>query len=111
MRTASPDNSYIDYTILKFGVRVRPASCRTIMRTAAGWEEYGEEIELPVDPRAFDPSGSPDLGDLGCNVAEYEGLASVYDREDGRELRELLLGIISLEAALRREREPRKPPA
>jgi len=102
MRTVSPDESFIDYTIYKFGVRVRRGSCRTIMRTGAGWEEYGEEVRLPVPAQAFDPSGNEGWGDLSSNVIEYEELAGIYDREEGGELRRVLAGTIDLETALRR---------
>jgi len=112
MRTAGPDKSFIDYTILKFGVRVRPGSCRTIVLAEAGWEEYGAEIPLPVPSPEIDPSGSDSWGDLLSNVVEYEKLAGVYDGEDGRQLREVLAGTIDFETALRRSlKQPAQPGA
>jgi len=102
MRTTSPDKSFIDYTIFRFGVRVRRSACRTIVLTKTGWHEYGEEIRLPVPPPMIDPGRNADSGDLLSNVMEYESLAGRDGREDGRELRELLAGIIDLETALSR---------
>ena len=107
MKIASSDQSFIDYTILKFGVRVRRSSCHTIVRTDAGWEEYGQPVRLPAPPPMIDPSRSEDLGDLVGNVIEYERLAGKYGDEDSRELRELLLGIIDFETAV--GRVPKQP--
>ncbi|HUI57073.1 MAG TPA: hypothetical protein VLY04_18990 [Bryobacteraceae bacterium] len=108
MKATSPDKAFIDYAIRKFGVRVRQSPCRTIMLTKAGWQEYGEEVRLPVSPPVIDPSRSEDQGDLLSNLMEYEALAGRYDHEDGRELRDLLVGVIDLQTAL--GRSPIPPP-
>ena len=109
MKEIATDRLFIDYSILRYGVRVRQNSCRTIVLTQDGWEEYGDVIPLPLPPPVIDPSSTEDCGDLAVNVMEYETLADAYDHEDGRELRELLIGIIDLQIALGRSTKQPRP--
>jgi hypothetical protein len=100
MKTYSIDQSFIDFTTPKFGVRVREGFCRTIELTSMGWEEYGEEIPLPISAAALDLGQISDSGDLAGTVSEYEEISAVGSHEDRRELRRLLEGRIDLGTAL-----------
>lgn len=100
MRAIGENRAWIDYTAPRFGVRVRPNSCRSIVRNGDTWEEYGEEFSLPLLPAMIDRSHPESLSyDLSMNVEDYEMSRSGYRREDPLELRAILLGIIDLNTA------------
>ena len=102
MKTVGSSGHFIDYTTTRFGVRVREKVCRTIELTDAGWEEYGQEIRLPVAPHMIVLSTSDDPGDLPTNLLDYETHSGSDVDENRQELRELLLGEIDIWIALNR---------
>jgi hypothetical protein len=94
MKTISKDQTFVDYTAAKYGVRVWRDACQPIGLENEAWTEYDPKHQLPVDRRVieFPMNRTEWITALAQNVCDYEQYRANELNEDRTELRQLLAG-------------------
>ena len=89
MKKVSIDQTYVDYTAERVGVRVRRNVCRPIIFERGRWIEYGVSYSIPLDLRQLHLKRTG-MSSLASNLA-------LVDASGSSELRRLVAGEISFE--------------
>ena len=92
LKTVAPNQSYIDYTAERTGIRVYKNQCRSIILQGELWSAYGVTYTMPVAERTVDLP----ITALAFNVRQFEESAWRNPIVQ-KELRELLTGVVRFE--------------